>query len=94
MTVIARAECTHCGRPRTEYDELGFCLGVLTVAEHPPSQWTIVEYVPRSQVEGAVKERDEALRLLANATDPENEGDWQEAREVGWAWAESRIGGQ
>lgn len=39
------------------------------------------------------RERDEAIRLLANATDPENEGDWEEAREVGWAWAKDRADG-
>lgn len=37
------------------------------------------------------RELEEAVRLLANATDPENEGDWREAREVGWEWAKERA---
>lgn len=31
-------------------------------------------------------EIEELRRLLANATDPENSGDWEEAREAGWAY--------
>jgi hypothetical protein len=48
------------------------------------------------QLREAVEERDEAIRLLANATDPANVGDWVEAREVGWEWARHRdpLGGQ
>lgn len=39
------------------------------------------------------RELEEAVRLLANATDPENSGDWDEAREVGWAWAKDKADG-
>jgi hypothetical protein len=37
------------------------------------------------EVERLRRENDELMRLLANATDPENYGDLAEAREVGWA---------
>jgi|GEM_PF-5178713 len=32
----------------------------------------------------------EALRLLANATDPENAADWEEARKAGWKFITER----
>jgi hypothetical protein len=36
-------------------------------------------------------EIDELRRLLANATDPENRGDWEEAREQGWAYVRDAL---
>ena len=55
-----------------------------------PGQPMVYSVVKADDFERVQAERDEAIRLLANATDPENEADWEEAREAGWAFARER----
>jgi hypothetical protein len=57
--------------------------------QHKDDQGTMT-WEPRYVAE-LRRDLEEAVRLLANATDPENAGDWDEAREMGWAFAKGRV---
>lgn len=51
------------------------------------AQGRLIGWLDQSKADAtkAWTEVEELRRLLANATDPQNEGDWDEAREMGWA---------
>ena len=71
------------------FDWRGWVLDVAGVCSTVPSARRGIAHVVRVEYPRLRAERDELLRLLANATDPENAGDWDEAREVGWAFVSS-----
>jgi hypothetical protein len=75
--------CVVCWQEREDVDN-GVCSGC---------RETLGKRATTLAIENAkLREENAALiRLLANATDPENEGDWQEAREVGWRYVRERC---
>lgn len=80
--------CPACGQLHNHYDR--------ECALECQVEMEEVVVVAADTLRRAAEERDEAIRLLANATDPENRDDWDEAREVGWTWVRHRdpLGGQ
>ena len=65
MSVIARQECQACGHVLRDVDN-GTCPYRVPTAD-PPHEFVEVEYVPRSQLRGAVEALAECERILRAA---------------------------
>ena len=87
MDYLCARFCTICGAPCSHLK--GTDVDTCRRGHHHPCGQRVREARDAERRARVVSDRAEIAelrRLLANATDPENRGDWDEAREVGWAY--------